>query len=174
MNPQLLYVFIYVLALSGCCTEKWLNHLCIFFCMFSVIYPFNYLLKMRLTFKIVKPEIPLSGWRHFLLAPAPALLIKGQPNKTLNLPSAPVLVHRDSTDAHWRERGSWGTSSSGRLQIQHMDNIGETVTSGGESPSLQPSLRHKLYVRYLHTDGKCKHVITVIQLWFLGVLFKLN
>lgn len=74
---------------------------------------------MRLTFKIVKPEIPLSGWRHFLLAPAPALQIKGQPNKTLNLPSALVLVYRDSTDAHWRERGSWGTSSSGRLQIQY-------------------------------------------------------
>lgn len=34
--------------------------------MFSIIYPFNYLFKMRLTFKIVKPDIPLSGWRHFL------------------------------------------------------------------------------------------------------------
>lgn len=38
MNPQLLYVFIYVLALSGCCTEKWFKHLYIYFYVCLVLF----------------------------------------------------------------------------------------------------------------------------------------
>lgn len=55
-----------------------------------------------------------------------------------------------------------------------MDDIGDTVTSGGENTSLQPSLHNKLYIRYLQTDRNCKHVINIRQLRFLRDLFKLN